>query len=195
MFTGIVDHCGEIREIVVKPNARRFVIECRFSKLVEGESIAVDGACLTVLEPGRHRFSCGVSSETLERTTFKGFTKGRRVNLERPLRLSDRLGGHFVMGHVDSIARVEKITTLGAYIEVRLVDRLKRSKPFLIPKGSIAINGVSLTINTVRNTTFSLMLIPHTLGRTNLSSIKRGAWVNVEWDWLVKTVYYQRRLK
>ena len=193
MFTGLIDHCGVLKKIHKKSDICELSIETRFNDLVIGESIAVDGVCLTVTAFDGGMFSCEVSPETRKLTVVEHYQPGTQINLERALRLSDRLGGHFVTGHVDQTARVKEKNAIGDYIEVS-IEMLEGShdhQNFLIKKGCIAINGVSLTINDVSDRGFKLMLIPHTLVKTNLSHLLVGDRVNIEFDWLTKIVQRQ----
>lgn len=186
MFTGCTDHCGKILNIEANPGGKRLHIACNFNDLTLGESIAVNGICLTVTAFDPTSFYCDVSPETLDVTNAQHFSVNSLVNLERSLRLNDRLNGHFVMGHVDQIGRVAAQKPWEDYVEYRIDGLLPENKAFLIHKGSVAVNGVSLTLNQVADDGFSVMLIPETLRNTNLSSLKVGDWVNVEYDYLAK---------
>lgn len=192
MFTGIVDHCGTITDIVKQEQCLTMSISCQFDNLQAGESIAVDGICLTVIEPQAKRFLCDVSPETYKLTTAQFFQPGQRVNLERSLRASDRLGGHFVMGHIDLYCRVAERDCQGDFINCRFAGLPDYVQPFVTEKACIAINGVSLTINEVAPDGFSVMLIPHTLARTNLSTLSTGDKVNIELDYLARFVLADR---
>lgn len=188
MFTGIVDHCGVITAISPSSNAIRLSISTQFNDLVLGESVCVDGVCLTVINIQPAYFECDLSPETLHLTLSKQYRVGDHVNLERAMRLSDRLGGHIVTGHVDGVLRIKKLENHDAFVYCEL-DEINQSHELLLsPKGSVCINGVSLTINTVDTDYFSVMLIPHTLQRTNLHQLKQGDCVNVEYDYLAKLV-------
>src|SRR5262245_8248886 len=142
MFSGIIDHCGTINKIENRPNALRLTIDCKFSDFQLGESIAVDGICLTVTDHADTTFCCDLSSETLRLTTANEFQVGRQVNLERALRVGDRLGGHWVMGHVDQWGVVEKITQDQEFLKMQISGVAKDAMAFLLKKGSIAVNGV-----------------------------------------------------
>jgi len=193
MFTGIVDHCGTI----TSTEAKVLKIACQFEDLQLGESIAIDGICLTVTKYGPGYFECEISPETCQVTTASQFKTGKRVNLERALRLSDRLGGHIVQGHVDHVAQVCERSADGEYIKLGFTGIAETGAincartGLIIKKGSIAINGVSLTINNITPQGFDVMLIPHTLGRTNLNELKMGEQVNIEYDWLAKIISQQ----
>jgi len=194
MFTGLVETTGILRRRAGRPVARAF-IETSLAPLELGESISVNGACLTVdrITPGG--FECDMSSETLERTTLGDLSLGQRVHLERSTQLGGRMGGHVVLGHVDGVGRVTAREPRGDAIrfEVTVPSELGR---FLAPKGSIAVDGVSLTLNTVGapgpdGLAFDLMLVPHTLGRTLLGEMRPGARVNIEVDVLARYVARQ----
>lgn len=191
MFTGIIDHCGVIVALEQRPNLLHVLIECEFSDLKEGESIAVDGICLTAINPETHSFSCDISPETLQLTTAKEFAIGRRVNLERALCLGDRLGGHWVTGHVDQCGHIQNRQTRQEFVELSIGGLAPDAMVYLMKKGSITVNGVSLTINEVLADGFQIMLIPHTLERTNLSTLTIGDRVNLEYDWMSRLVINQ----
>jgi|SRR5579883_685845 len=190
MFTGIIDHCGFITKMQTIPSGLRLQIRHQFQEpLALGESIAVDGMCVTVTEMTENSFYCDISPETLVVTNVKNYSEGLSVNLERSLQLSSRLSGHFVMGHIDLIARIKKIIRQNDFIQM-IFDGLKTDK-YLIKKGSIAVNGVSLTINELTDAGFSVMLIPHTLERTNLKNLRENDTVNLEFDLLARIVAKQ----
>ena len=193
MFTGIICHCGVVRDISKHESGLTLAIQTQFQDLVLGESIAVDGACLTVTDMRDDLFYCDLSSETLSLTTAAEYQVGRSVNLERALRVGDRFGGHVVTGHVDGMAKVAAIKSQGDYLEVLLQDFSEADLRYLVPKGSVTINGVSLTINKINlaSKTLSLMLIPHTLQITNLKALKADDRVNIEFDQNAKTIAHQ----
>lgn len=191
MFTGIINHIGEIQEIQLLDDGMRFWIATQFNDLVLGESIAVDGVCLTVMDIQEKCFACEVSTETLHVTTLSDCLVGWHVNLERALLLRDRLGGHLVSGHVDQIATVDHIINHREFTEVRMSGLAGDYSDMLVVKGSIAINGVSLTINQVYTDKIGVMLIPHTLEKTNLAFLERGSLVNIEYDQMAKLVAAQ----
>lgn len=181
MFTGIVDHCGKL----VKREGSLFEIETEFRDLVLGESVAVNGACLTVTAIFPGRFQCDVSPETLART---GLGTAERVNLERALRLSDRIGGHLVTGHVDQTGTIRRREQRGEWLVLGVGGVLPEHRKYLMKKGSVAIQGVSLTVNDVTEDGFECLLVPHTQGRTNLGEFPTGSVVNLEFDWMMKVV-------
>jgi riboflavin synthase, alpha subunit len=191
MFTGIVTDLGEVLEICDQGD-RWFRLRTAFdvSNIPLGSSVACSGVCLTVIEHGADWFAVTASAETLARTTMKAWCIGTRVNLERALRLGDELGGHLVSGHVDDTAAVAAIENDGASKRFRfqVADRFVR---FLAPKGSVAIDGVSLTVNEAEGLCFGVNLIPHTLSVTTLGSAQVGTLVNLEVDLLARYVARQ----
>jgi riboflavin synthase len=193
MFSGIIAAVGRISRIGISKGGLRLEIEAGklgLRGVAAGDSIAVNGACLTVVKRGRKSFSVDVSRETLRVTA--GLDREREVNLEKALRLSDRLDGHLVLGHVDGVAKVTKVERLGAnrLLRVRSPASLAR---YVARKGSIAVDGVSLTVNAVRGAEFEVNLIPHTLAVTTLKTLRVGDRVNLEVDPLAR--YAERLLR
>jgi riboflavin synthase len=191
MFTGIVRTVGRITHTKPFGDGLRIVIEADptgFEDVKTSDSIAVAGCCLTVVAVEDGRLSFDVSSETLSCTT--GLDRPGRVNLEPALRLSDRLGGHLVSGHVDGVGRVARVETVGAADGSRVleIDAPEALLRFVAPKGSVALDGVSLTVNTVTPRHFAVNLIPHTLAATTLGELTRGARVNLEVDLVARYV-------
>ena len=197
MFTGIVEEVGTVREIARKGDVTRLAVAaavaCEGSEL--GASVAVNGVCLTVVAraPGEVVFEMG--PETLARTTLGALAPGRRVNLERPLRFGGALGGHLVLGHVDGIGTVEAVTRVESAARVRIALGDRALAPLLIPQGSVAVDGVSLTVAALAGTTFEVMLIPHTLAATTLDGLAAGQVVNIETDVIGKYVVRSLALK
>lgn len=191
MFTGIVDHCGQITDIKSGQEHCTISVSSKFTDLDLGESIALDGACLTVTAHTPTQFTVELSPETMRLTKAKEYKVGTQLNLERALRLMDRLGGHFVTGHVDGLCQVAAIRPQDKFTELHFSHVPDIYKKFLVKKGSVAVDGVSLTINDVTRNGFTVMLIPHTLERTNLSDLQIGDQVNVEFDYLAKLVLNQ----
>jgi riboflavin synthase len=197
MFTGLVETTGILRQRAGRPVARAS-IETTLSPLELGESISVNGACLTVDRIVRGGFECDMSGETLDRTTLGELALGAGVHLERSTPLGGRMGGHIVLGHVDAVGRVTAREHRGEAIrfEVTIPAELGR---FVAPKGSIAIDGVSLTLNDVGaveggaggGVAVAVMLVPHTVGRTLLGEMRAGARVNIEVDVLARYVARQ----
>lgn len=190
MFTGLVDDVGTVERVTPTAAGREFRVRCRYDDLAEGESIAVNGACLTVRGCGPHWFTAAAVTTTLSRTTLGDWRAGRRVNLERAVRLGDRMGGHLVQGHVDGVARVTGVRAAG---DARLVDLALPAglTDLMVRHGSIAIDGVSLTVNDLPGPDIvQLSLIDYTLRHTALDTLSEGDDVHVEADMIGK--YVQR---
>lgn len=189
MFTGLIETVGTLEELRRGGGQAALTVATvlPMGELSLGESIAVNGTCLTVTAFGGGRFTADVSPETLDRTTLGTLARGAKVNLERALRLSDRLGGHLVTGHVDGVARiVERTRRDNAWrFVLQLEPALAR---LLVAKGSLAVDGISLTVNEVDGERCSVMVIPHTLERTTLAERRAGDAVNVETDLIGKYV-------
>jgi riboflavin synthase len=189
MFTGIIEATATVARLDPKGGGARVTIETTrpLPKLVLGESIAVNGACLTVTGFRGRRFTVDVSPETLRRTTLGGLRPRDPVNLERALRMGDRLGGHLVQGHVDGTGTLEAITPDRDWSLYRF-RAPNALAPYLVEKGSVAVDGVSLTVFACRGGRFSVALIPHTLAATTLGRRRPGDAVNVEADVLLKQI-------
>jgi riboflavin synthase len=189
MFTGIITQLGSVR----KASSRRGLLELRIEapgiakELRRGDSVAVNGVCLTATETSRKAFHAQAMGETLARSTLGDLSRGSDVNLELPARLADRLGGHLVQGHVDGVAEVVRAEDdEGAR---RLWFRCSEDLlAYMVPKGSITIDGVSLTIVEVGSTTFQVAIIPHTLDATTFRHLRKGSRVNIEVDVIAKYV-------
>src|SRR4051794_25073282 len=187
MFTGIVTDIGRVRSVRETNRDRRFEIETAYDLATVdiGASISHAGCCLTVVEKGDGWFAVEVSGETLAMTTLADWSQGRSVNLERAARVGDELGGHIVSGHVDGVGEVLSVESEGGSHRVRI--RAPRPLHRLIaPKGSITVEGVSLTVNEVEDDIFGVNLIPHTWDETTLGELKPGARVNLEIDMLAR---------
>src|SRR5690242_12028397 len=192
MFTGIVTDLGEVRSVQPRAgNLHRLTVRCGYKRkeIIEGASIACSGVCLTIVgageEDGRTWFAVDAADETLRVTTVGRWRAGSRINLERPLRLGDELGGHLVAGHVDGIATIvarEDMTEMARFV-LRPQTGLAR---FIAPKGSVAIDGVSLTVNAAEDETFSVLVIPHTLRVTTFGALRKGDDVNIEVDTMAR---------
>ena len=188
MFTGIVTDIGVIRQLDHRGDLRAR-IACGYDTagIDMGASIACDGVCLTVVALGEDWFDVDISAETLSKTNLEGWSEGRRVNLERALKVGDELGGHIVSGHVDGLAEVVGVTDEGDSTRVTL--RAPRSLArFIAPKGSVALNGTSLTVNEVSDCDFGINFIPHTKEVTTWGDVAVGDRVNLEIDTLARYV-------
>jgi riboflavin synthase len=193
MFTGIVTDIGEVIALtqVAQGQLHRLRIACRYDRatIADGASIACNGVCLTVVasgvENGTTWFDVDAAAETMSMTTARHWARGTRLNLERALKIGDELGGHIVAGHADGIASIVARHDLPdmARFELRTTRELAR---FIAPKGSITLDGVSLTINTVQDVSFSVLIIPHTLKVTTLSGWQTGSEVNIEVDLMAR---------
>jgi len=194
MFTGIIEKKGEVLVNLNHHGANRLIISSNFEQLQEGESIAVNGVCLTVLPTENGQLIFDVSPETLKVTALADLAAGDTVNLERAMLATTRFGGHYVSGHVDAIAKVHSINYIDDFMELELSGFAADAMYYLIPKGSITVEGVSLTINSVLNQSIKLMLVPHTLVNTTLCSLKVGQQVNIEFDYLTRIVAHQLQI-
>jgi len=192
MFTGLIEKSAKVHSIIEKEDGISLVVEKPefFDDLQRGHSVCVNGACLTVVNDdfestGKLYFDLG--AETLKITNHADLKKGDLVNLERALKMGDRLHGHIVTGHVDELARVEELKDLeGGCLNIKV---LVEKQPELIwPKGSIVLNGVSLTINDVTKNSLEVCLIPETIEKTNLNQLKTGDRINIEYDFMAKGV-------
>jgi len=186
VFTGLITDLGTVRALELGEEGATLRIETALAReLQPGDSIAVNGACLTASEIGADEFSADLMAETLARTSLAGLAAGARVNLELPLRASDRLGGHVVQGHVDGTGTVIRARDDG-FARVLDIDAQAGLARYMVEKGSVAVDGVSLTVSAVGEHGFSVSLIPETLRRTNLGGLGEGAVVNLEVDVLAK---------
>ena len=185
MFTGIVEEVGSV--ISISSNGMTVGAEKVMSDLKLGDSIAVNGACLTAVSLAANEFSVDLSPETMRRTSLGDLSAGGSVNLERALSASDRMGGHIVQGHVDGTGRITSTKEEGDSIifRVRVPSKLM---PYIVEKGFIAVDGISLTVVKVGTSSFTLAVIPYTLRNTNLETLSVGARVNLEADILAKYV-------
>lgn len=189
MFTGIIETMGRVARLAPRGDGRLLTIEtpAPLRKVALGESIAVSGACMTVVRAAGRRFTVEVSPESLRRTTLGRLAVGDAVNVERALRVGDRLGGHVVQGHVDGVGTLREIVPDGSWSLYRFQAPASVAR-YLVEKGSIAVDGVSLTVFARRGRSFAVALIPHTLETTTLGLLEPGDAVNVEADVLMKHV-------
>jgi riboflavin synthase len=188
MFTGIIQATGSITSIEPKGDDSRFVFNTGnidMSDMALGDSVAVNGACLTIIEKEINSFVADLSKETLDLTTFSELEQGSRVNLEKAMMLSDRINGHMVSGHVDGIGKVTDTFDEGRSVRysIEVPDNLVK---FISKKGSVTVDGVSLTVNEVNKNTFSINIIPHTLSETIFSEYDIGTRVNIEVDLIAR---------
>ncbi len=189
MFSGIVEETGKIKGLQYKDRALSLVIEAKtvLSGTKKGDSVSVNGVCLTVTEIKRGAFTAQAVEETLQKTNLGSLKVADRVNLERALKVSDRISGHFVSGHIDMACSVKNIVKNHSSWEI-FVSAPEELLRFLVEKGSVALNGVSLTVAKIKASSFSVVIIPHTLKNTNLYLIKAGDKINVEADMIGKYI-------
>lgn len=189
MFTGLIKDLGEVASIEDRGGLKRFRISTHLGveKMDIGASIACNGCCLTVVDKSGGCFVVDVSNETLDKTTLGNWQEGTKINLEPSLRLGDEMGGHMVSGHVDCTATVEAMVKDGESwrITIRVPDSVS---PYIAPKGSLALNGISLTVNEVSGSTFGVNIIPHTWQVTDISGWREGQRINLEVDMLARYV-------
>jgi riboflavin synthase len=189
MFTGIVEEIGVVKHVLKKKDLAIFQISVRkiVSQTKLGDSISVDGVCLTVRKKDKNVLIFDAVVETCQRTTLGAMVKGQKVNLEPALKVGDRLGGHFVTGHVDAIGEIKSIFTTNHDVQYE-ISMPKELRKFIAFKGSICLNGVSLTVGAVKKDSFVVHLIPFTLKETNLGSLKRKDKINIEIDILARYI-------
>jgi riboflavin synthase len=188
MFTGIIEELGRVVSLEHRAAGARLTIGC--SQLLQdatvGASIAVNGACLTAIQLTADRFSADLAPETLRRTNLGDLKAGSPVNLERPLRANSRLDGHFVLGHVDGTAEIASLEPLGEgnwWLRIHVPEELTR---YIVSKGSVAVDGMSLTVAEIKDTVVSFTIIPHTYEHTTLQAYSPGSRINLEVDILAK---------
>ena len=193
MFTGIVEVMAKVKALEKRQNLYTLAVERpkAFNDIKIGDSIANDGVCLTVTAMKAGCFYFDLMKETLDATTLKRLAPGKKVNLERAMKADARMGGHFVTGHVDAVGRIRDIRTLPNYVEYRITLQ-KDLMRYVVPKGSVAIDGISLTVGEVRKDWFAVYFIPHTLEVTTIGSKKAGDEVNIETDLLAKYILKSR---
>ena len=190
MFTGIIESTGTVRQIKSRDNYKilKIMPEVKFEDVVLGESIAIDGCCLTIIAADDGEFVVEVSQETTRLSIIDEYKSGARVNLERALVFNGRLGGHFVTGHIDCRGRITESVTIGKSL-VLSIKYPEEYGDYVVAKGSVAINGISLTINDVSRGIFTVNVIPFTREKTNIESFKAGRNVNLEFDILGKYIF------
>ncbi|WP_419420862.1 riboflavin synthase [Legionella sp. D16C41] len=192
MFTGLIEQQGEVVGNEAGEVANRLILNASFKELQHGESIAVNGVCLTLLPNSHDKYlQFDVSPETLSLTTLGQLKVGDKVNLERAMLASSRFGGHYVSGHVDTMATLLSKKPIGEFYEITVGNFGIAPYLYLLPKGSITLDGISLTINEVNKGNIKLMLVPHTLVKTTFGLKEVGQQVNVEFDYFTRIVAHQ----
>lgn len=184
MFTGIIEALGKISELNTQGDNIRLTVSCPaldMSDVALGDSIATNGVCLTVVDMGSDFYRADVSAETIRHTGFADYKSGSKVNLEKAMRPLDRFGGHIVSGHVDGVGQIKEVIHHARYIEIWVTAPAELAK-YIAHKGSITVDGVSLTVNEVNGADFMLYIIPHTLQETVIADYKAGTKVNLEVD-------------
>lgn len=194
MFTGIIENTGIIKKWQPLPTGGKFFVAPRkaMTKVKTGESIAINGCCLTVVSHKNNQLEFDVSDETMRKTAFSQYHSGMKVNLERAMKASNRFGGHFVLGHVDGVGTIKEIVAEKGSVRFR-ISYPKGFSHLLIEKGSVTIDGISLTVCGLAKSHFDIYVIPHTLKETSLETLKTGSSVNLEFDVLGK--YVERMIK
>jgi riboflavin synthase len=189
MFTGIIETVGTVNKMSSRGNYRLLTVRPGkpFRNIIRGESIAVDGCCLTVTDFGKDDFKVEASPETVKRTIIDSYRAGARINLERALIATGRLGGHFVTGHIDTVGYAENVVRIGESIELTALFP-EEFADLLVAKGSVAVNGISLTVNEISGGRFKVNVIPHTHRATTIENMKAGDRVNLEFDLIGKYV-------
>ncbi len=189
MFTGIIEETGTVKDFKLFSENAEISVNC--TKVLEntkiGDSISINGVCQTVVNITENGFSAEVSKETLNVTNFSELKKGEKVNLERALTLNERIGGHFVSGHVDSVATFISATKNSNFYDMTF-EVTKEVARYIVKKGSIAINGISLTVADIQDNLVKIAVIPHTFENTNLSCLKSGQKINIETDIFAKYI-------
>lgn len=191
MFTGLIETQGEVVGNKRGETSNRLTIRAPFEALQTGESIAINGVCLTLLPHHEQQLAFDVSPETLKLTTLGNLSVGDSVNIERAMLATTRFGGHYVSGHVDTTARLQSVTVVDEYIDMTLGEFGVPAGQYLLPKGSITLDGVSLTINDIVDDGIKVMLVPHTLAITTLGQLQVGQRVNVEFDYVTRIIAHQ----
>lgn len=191
MFTGLIQETGEITDVKQRGGKTRITIQAKQvpAELKLGDSVAVSGVCLTAVDVNRKQFSADLAEETLQRTSLGNLKKRSVVNLELPARPADRLGGHIVQGHVDGVGRLLALHKIRGRDDWRLVIEIPEElAKYVVPQGSICVEGISLTVAAIQKNQIEIAIIPHTYAETNLHSLKPGSPVNIEVDVLAKYV-------
>jgi len=191
MFTGLIQETGEITAVRQRGGKTRITVHAKSvpKELKPGDSVAVSGVCLTAVDIGRKQFSADLADETLKRTSLANLRKGSSVNLELPARPQDRLGGHIVQGHVDGVGKLLDFKKIKGRDDWRMAIEIPEAlAKYVVPQGSICVEGISLTVAHIQSNQIEIAIIPHTYEATNLHTLKRGSPVNIEVDVLAKYV-------
>ncbi|PJD90703.1 MAG: riboflavin synthase [Legionella sp.] len=191
MFTGLIEHCGRVIANQNLGDANRLEIQAAIEGIAPGDSIAIQGVCLTLVNQPSPHLLFDVSPETLERTTLGSLVAGQKVNMERAMQATSRFGGHYVSGHVDGKVYLQARHSVGDYIEMVIGGFADCDILYLIPKGSITLDGVSLTINAVEHDHIKVLLVPHTIQHTTLDQLQIGDALNVEFDYVARLISHQ----
>ncbi len=193
MFTGIIRNQGIVQNIRKLATSYQLYIKSdSLNNVLIGDSIAIDGVCLTVTSIKSNIYSFDLSFETLKKTAFANYKTGQLVNLEKALTLNSPLDGHIVQGHVDETGKIQNIVKKDQAWEIKINVSVE-SAPYLVPTGSISVNGVSLTITNSDRNIFTLVIIPHSFKETNISTLKKGDIVNIEYDFIAKYLFHFKK--
>lgn len=194
MFTGLIEKTGKVNQNDATSKGYSLIIEADFNTLEIGESISINGVCLTLLQEISEGLVFDVSPETLACTNLNNLKQGQLVNIERAMHQQSRFGGHYVTGHVDCCKQISEKNEIAEFTELKIKGFVAEELLYLTHKGSITVDGVSLTLNAVSGDTVSLMLVPHTLDATSLKNLMIGDYVNIEFDQLAKMIAHQLKI-
>ena len=187
MFSGIIEKTCNVKKLDLSSNPIRLYIDYNKHQLSLGDSVAVNGTCLTVSSIENHIVMFELSSETIEKTNLGLLTNKSMVNIELPLTLNKLISGHLVSGHIDTVVEIVSIKTDGECLKI-VIQMTEAMRPFIVQKGSITVDGVSLTVNNITDSTIDLMIIPHTFKNTTMKYYKEGQTVNIELDYIAKYI-------
>ncbi|MAO05930.1 MAG: riboflavin synthase [Pseudomonadota bacterium] len=187
MFSGIIEKTCNVKKLDLSSNPIRLYIDYNKHQLSLGDSVAVNGTCLTVSSIENHIVMFELSSETIEKTNLGLLTNKSMVNIELPLTLNKLISGHLVSGHIDTVVEIVSIKTDGECLNI-VIQMTEAMRPFIVQKGSITVDGVSLTVNKITDSTIDLMIIPHTFKNTTMKYYKEGQTVNIELDYIAKYI-------
>ena len=193
MFSGIIEKTCNVKKLDLSSNPIRLYIDYNKHQLSLGDSVAVNGTCLTVSSIENHIVMFELSSETIEKTNLGLLTNKSMVNIELPLTLNKLISGHLVSGHIDTVVEIVSIKTDGECLNI-VIQMTEAMRPFIVEKGSITVDGVSLTVNNITDSTIDLMIIPHTFKNTTMKSYKEGQTVNIELDYIAKYIVNMSRI-